>query len=261
VNPVDPPTSSPGLVPAENAPVQPVAEPGTSFQRYGRAVALALSAGVLAAICSSFAGELILNRYQSDLVPTIQAQPSAGAILRLNAARLYSATFTFATMGGFLGVALGLAGGLTRRSLIGSTTAAIAGLVLGAAVAALVARFLVSSFLSRYDPQSGDLLLPLLTQGAIWSSIGASAGLAFGIGFGGQRRWQGTLLGGLLGAAAAAIVYQLAGALVFATSHTDQPLATSSAARALAQFLAAIFSAAGAGLGSGRFDTLSNYRS
>jgi hypothetical protein len=261
VNPLDPTTSSPDRLPAENVPVQPVSGSRMSSQPQSRAIALALAAGLLAAVSSSFAGELILNHYWSDLVPTIQAHPSAGAILRLNAARLCSATYTFATMGGLLGLALGLAGGLGRRSVKRGAGAAIVGLVLGTAVTALVARLLVSNFLSRHDPQSGDLLLPLLTQGAVWSAIGASAGLAFGIGYGGRRRWQSTLVGGLLGAAAAAVVYQFAGALVFPTSNTDLPLASATAARALAQFLAATFSALGAVLGSGQFDKLSNYRS
>ena len=46
---------------------------------------------------------------------------------RLRDARLYSATLTFTTMGGFLGLAMGLAGGLARRSVFASARAAILG--------------------------------------------------------------------------------------------------------------------------------------
>ena len=73
---------------------------------------------------------------------------------------------------------------------------------------------LVSVFFKRHDPQSVDLLLPLLTHGAIWSAVGAIGGLAFGLGLGGQGRWKATMMGGLLGAAAATVVYEMVGALL-----------------------------------------------
>ena len=85
----------------------------------------------------------------------------------------------------------------------------------------------LSIFFTRYDPQSGDLVLPLLTHGAIWSAVGAFGGLAFGLGLGGQGRWKATMVGGLVGAAAATVVYELVGALVFASSKTDLPLSSS----------------------------------
>jgi hypothetical protein len=133
------------------------------------------------------------------------------------------------------------------------------GLSLGTAVSAAVALVLVSNFFARRDPESVDLILPLLTHGTIWSAAGASGGFAFGLGLGG-RRWQATLVGGLLGAAAAAIIYELVGALAFPTSHTDLPLASSTAARGVAQFLAAIVPALGAALAVRRLDTLNSYR-
>ncbi len=161
-------------------------------------------------------------------------------------ARLYSATLTFTTMGGLLGLAMGLGGGIGPALDRCAVRAAILGLVLGAAAAASVSLVLVSIFFKRHDPQSGDLVLPLLTHGAIWSAVGAIGGLAFGLGLGGQGRWKATLVGGLAGAAAATVVYEIVGALAFASSKTDLPLSSSITTRGMAQLLVAILSAVGA---------------
>lgn len=203
-------------------------------------------AGLIAGLASLLAGEAILGRYQNDLFPALQVHPSPEDMRRFRDARIYSATLTFTTMGGFLGLAMGLAGGSARRSISAGARAAILGLSLGTAAGACMAFFLVSSFYKRHDPQSGDLLLPLLTHGAIWSTMGAIGGLAFGLGVGGRGRWQATLVGGLVGAAAATVVYEFAGALAFASSKSDLPLSSSVTTRGMAHFLVAIFSSLGA---------------
>jgi len=53
-------------------------------------------------------------------------------------------------------------------------------------------------------------------------------------------------LGGLVGAAAATVIYEIVGALAFASDKTDLPLSSSITARGMAQLLVAIVSAAGA---------------
>jgi hypothetical protein len=214
--------------------------------KIGRLLFFAFIAALLAGVASLLAGEVILNRYQSDLNPPIQNNPTPESVRRLKDARLYSATFTFTTLGGLLGLALGLAGGLARRSITASALAAILGLLVGSAVAASFSRILVAFFFKSYDPQSGDLTFPLLTHGAIWSAVGAVGGLAFGLGLGGRGRWKATLVGGLTGAAAATVVYELVGALAFASSKTDLPLSSSSTARGMALLLVASLSSIGA---------------
>src|SRR5262249_8977291 len=97
-----------------------------------------------------------------------------------------------------------------------------------------------------HDPQPNELLLPLLTHGAIWSTVGAIAGLMFGLGLGGKGRWMATLVGGLAGAAAATIIYEIVGALAFASSKTDLPVSSSIASRGMAHLLVAILSVGGA---------------
>ncbi len=149
-------------------------------------------------------------------------------------------------MGGLLGLTMGLAGGLVRRSISASTGAALLGLLLGTAVTGFTAVVLAANFFKRYDPQLGDLVLPMVTHGAIWSAVGAIAGLAYGLGLGGRGRWKATLVGGLAGGAAATIVFEFVGAFAFASSKTDLPVSSSINTRAMAQFLVAIVSVVGA---------------
>ncbi len=212
----------------------------------GRLLALALVAALVASAAALVAGEKILDAYHNDLFPPIKNNPTVEEMSRLKAARLSTATLTFTSLGGFLGLAMGLAGGLVRRSVPACIRAAILGLVLGAAAEAALAYVVVSMFFGRYDPEVGDLVLPLLTHGAMWLAVGAIGGLAFGVGLGGQGQWKSTLLGGLLGAAVATMVYEVGGALAFASSKTELPLSSSVTTRAIALLLVAIFSAVGA---------------
>ena len=100
-------------------------------------------------------------------------------------------------------------------------------------------------FLKAFDPNANSLVIPLLIQGAIWASIGAASGLVFAVGLGGRSRWNTTLVGGLVGAAAAAVVYEIVGALAFPSDHTDFLTSSSITTRGMAQLLVATFSAIG----------------
>jgi hypothetical protein len=214
--------------------------------RIGRLLVFAILAGLVAGAASVLIGERIMNFYQSDLNPPIQRNPPPETVRRWKDARVHSAVFTFATLGGLLALALGYAGGFARHSTSASVWAAILGLVLGSTVAGCFSLFLVSMFFKNYDPQSGDLVLPLLTHCAIWSAVGGVGGLAFGLGLGGRGCWKATLVGGLVGAAAATVVYELVGAVVFASSKTDLPISSSSTTRGMALLLVASLSSIGA---------------
>ncbi len=221
------PESSP-LEPTSFAPERNVTQSGqneatVTLGGMGRLLVFASAAGLIAGVVSLLAGEVVLSRYRTDLLAPLTISPSPAEMRRWKDARLYSATLTFAAMGACFGLAMGLAGGAVRRSVAASARAAILGFALGTAGAAGAAVLLVSIFFKRHDPQSGDLVLPLLTHGAIWSAVGALGGLAFGVGLGGRGRWKSTLVGGLVGAAAATIVYEIVGALAFATDNTDLP--------------------------------------
>ena len=200
----------------------------------------------IAGAASVVAGEIILGRYGAALLPPPSINPDPELMRRWREARLYSASLSFTTLAGLLGLAMGLAGGLARRPAVASVRAAFVGLALGIAVVAPMSLALVSRFFARHDPQSVDLLFPLLTHGAIWSAVGAIGGLALGLGLGGQGRWKATLAGGLVGGGAATIIYEIVGALAFASSKTDLPLSSSATTRVMAQLLVATLSAMGA---------------
>ena len=243
--PNDPDVSAPNSSPQETAPPSaPVGVEHVPLHR-GRLLAFAIVAAVLAGAAALVAGEKILDAYHNDLFPPIKFNPSVEEMSRLKAARLSTATLTFTCLGGFLGLAMGLAGGLARRSVPAGIRAAIIGFVVGAAAEGILTYVVVSMFFKRYDPLAGDLALPLLTHGTIWLAVGAIGGLAFGLALGGRGRWKSTLVGGLVGAAVATIVYEIGGALVFASSKSELPLSASVTTRAIALLLVAIFSAAG----------------
>ena len=69
----------------------------------------------------------------------------------------------------------------------------------------------------------------------------------------GRGRWKATLVGGFVGAAAATVVYEIVGALAFASNKTDLPLSASVTTRGMAQLLVALLSAVGAALALRRF--------
>jgi hypothetical protein len=221
---------------------------GPPLTTFRRLLICAVGAALAAGATSWLAGEYILAAYQSDLLPPLRISPTVDDIRRLSAARVASATLSFTAMGGFLGLAMGLAGGLARRSASASAQAAILGLLLGTATAASIAFVVVTLFFKHHDPQSVDLVLPLLTHGAIWSGVGVIGGLAFGLGLGSRGRWKATLVGGFVGAAAATVVYEIIGALAFASNKTDLPLSASVTTRGMAQLLVALLAAVGAAL-------------
>ena len=250
--PSDPESSS--LEPAQAAITPQYSGEGSRFAvKPGRLLAFAVAAALIAGAATLVACEKILDAYNNDLFPPINFNPTVEEMSRLRAARLATATLTFTCLGGFLGLAMGLTGGLARRSVPAGIRAGIVGFVLGAVTEAFLAYLVVLMFFKRYDPLVGDLALPLLTHGAIWLAVGAISGLAFGLGLGGKGRWRSTLVGGLLGAAVATVVYEIGGALVFASSKTELPLSSTVTTQAIALLLVATFSAVGAAWASNSF--------
>jgi hypothetical protein len=241
--------------PAGNTPRSVAAGPEPSPVGTSRLLVFCLAAGLLAGTASLLAGEAIMHHYGEDLLPPVKYNPSHEEIVRWHNARLYCATASFAAMGGFLGLAMGMAGGLARRSIFRGASAAIMGLLLGTIVAASASLISVSLFYKKHDPASGDLVFPMLMHGAIWSAVGAIGGLAFGLALGEKGRWKATLVGGLVGAAAATVFYEIVGALAFPIDKTDLPLSASITTRAMAQLLIAILSAVGAVVASHQSST------
>ncbi len=120
----------------------------------GRLLAFTILAGLMAGVISSVVGERIMDAYRGDLLPKLEVHPSPETMRRLRDARLYTATLTYAAMGGFLGLAMGLAGGLARRSVLAGVRAGAVGLVLGTVAVASASLPLASHFFKTRDPQS-----------------------------------------------------------------------------------------------------------
>ena len=241
--------------PEANTTRSVAAGPAPSPVGTSRLLLFCLVAALLAGTASLLAGEAIMHHYGENLLPPVKYNPSHEEIVRWHNARLNCTTASFAAMGGFLGFAMGMAGGLARRSIFRGASAAIMGLLLGTIAAASASLLLVPNFYKKHDPQSGDLIFPMLTHGAIWSVLGAIGGLAFGLALGEKGRWKATLVGGLVGAAAATVVYEIVGVLAFPIDRTDLPLSASVTTSAMAQLLVAILSAAGAAVAAHQSST------
>jgi hypothetical protein len=231
-----------------DAPSGPPAEALAAVVRQGRLLGMALVAGLLAGVAAWLAGEAILEAYRADLSPKVRREADAQAIRRSARAHLASASGTYAALGAIVGVSLGLAGGLARRSASAGARAALLGCVVGAIAGVSTSLLVLPNFFKNHDPQSIDLVSPMLTLGSICSSVGAAGGLAFGIGLGGRDRWLKSLGGGLLGAALATVAYEVIGAIAFPTDKTELPISQTPTTRAMLHVLIATLTAVGSAL-------------
>jgi hypothetical protein len=217
----------------------------------GRLLGVALVAGLLAGVAAWLVGATILESYRDALTPKVTREVDAELVRRFARARLTSAVGTFTALGAIVGLSLGMAGGLARRSASAAARAAIVGCGVGSIAGLSISLLVLPNFYKAHDPQSHDLLLPLLTLGSICSSVGAAGGLAFGIGIGGRGRWMKSLLGGLVGAALATVVYEIVGAIAFPADKTELPISQTHATRAMLHVLVAALAAVGSALGLG----------
>jgi hypothetical protein len=237
----DPAADSGGV----SEPAMTTQEPVSNGKGQGWIFPVVLGAGFVAGLVSFFAGELIVQFYQSALLPRLSAALKLEDVRKFNSARVNSAALSFAMMGGVLGLAMGVAGGMVRRSIASCVRAGLCGLPVGAIATGAVAWIAARVFYDMRDSQSTDLLGPLACHGSIWLTAALSAGLALGIGMGG--RLVSKIVGGAMaGAVVATILYEVIGALLFATGKTEMPLSTSVVTRAMAQMLVAVLSAGGA---------------
>jgi hypothetical protein len=218
---------------------------------------ISLAAGLLAGLFSAGIGEVspALFPPDLDLSPEVRAQGSSLPVeitRRRMVANDRAAELTHGALGCLLGLCLGAAGGLVRRSARAAIAAAVAGLILGGTAAAATTKLVLPVFhstragLSEEDRNS-DLALALRTHGLIWTAAGAAAGLALGLGLGGGGAAVArATFGGILGAALGTVIYEFAGALYFPVAETFQPVAKYPAPRMMAQFTVALCVAAGA---------------
>ncbi len=235
---------------APDPPVPPAASLDSPGGR-GRLLGIALAAGLLAGAAAWLAGEAILGAFRSLLATKIQREADPEAVRRFARAHLTRASATFTALGATLGLGLGLAGGLARRSASAGAGAAVLGCVVGSLAGASSSLLVLPTFYKNHDPQSQDLMLPILTVGSIASAVGAAGGLAFGLGLGGRDPWKKSPAGGLVGAALGAVAYELVGAIAFPADRTELPISNTLVTRAMLHVLVAGLAAVGSSLALG----------
>lgn len=242
MTPAGPDPDRPPDLPA-GPPTAPAGGPGGP--RVGWVVPLA--AALVAGLVAWAGGERIEVAHTPRIVSEFQVSGNQQLAQRAAAITTRS-TLAHGLLGASLGLAMGLAGGWTRRSLRGALVGAALGLVVGAAAGAGAARIVTPAFLRNEKTNvADDMILPLLTHGAIWSALGAAGGLALAIGLGGPgRRVARATLGALLGAVLGTVVYELAGGLAFPLEQTGQPISAGVGSRLFARLVVAVASAAGA---------------
>jgi hypothetical protein len=206
-----------------------------------------LVAGLTSAILTGAAGEVTATRIDpggnSALSPMEGGGPSLESIRR---ATLLNAAFTYGVQGGTLGLLLGLAGAAGRRSIKRALIGGTVGLTSGAVVGACASLGTFTMFLDHVDPNSDNLVPPLLAHASVWGLLGAAGGLAYGLGRGGCT--ARAVLGGLLGAAVGAALYEVAGAVLFAGDKTTRPLADARLPRLVGYAATDLLAALGVGL-------------
>jgi hypothetical protein len=211
-----------------------------TVRTWGMILGAALLSGLASFTLGEFAPVLVPPESLPPEIAAAGAQrASAETELRMKTSRDRVATLTYGGLGMALALALGAAGGLSRRSARRAITAGVIGLILGGAAGAGATRALLPSYHATRaaTPDSdvtNDLPLALRTHGGIWLAVGAAAGLALGLGLGGGARTAKALVGGILGAGLATAIYEFAGAIAFPMAQTFRPVAESSGPRLLA---------------------------
>jgi hypothetical protein len=211
----------------------------------------ALAAGVIAAGLTWGAGEAAAGRFDPGTVADPSRGPLAGGVSveAVNRALVNEAVLTYGLQGAILGLLLGLAGAAAGGSARAAMAGGLTGLVLGGAAGAGASLGAFTVFVQAVDPSSNDLVGPIIAHAVAWGLLGAAAGLAFGVGSrGGKAGIVRAAIGGLVGAAIGAAVYEVAGAVFFASDQTSQPVAVSGSARLLAHAATDVLIALGAAL-------------
>jgi hypothetical protein len=229
-----------------------------------RAWTLMLVMGVLAGLISWAVEEVELRA--SDPVARFQRGKNVsfakvGAELRqkLLEASTRTAMLSYGSLGGLLGLGLGLCGGRLRGSWPRGLAAGMVGLVVGGTAGAALSWELVPHYFKTVaadrEKLEDDLTFPLMTHLGLWVSAGVAGGLALGLGIGSWSRGAKAIFGGVVGAALGTALYEFVGALAFPMAETNLPISKQLGARLLAHLAVAVLAAAGAWGAVGSLET------
>jgi len=219
--------------------------------RLSRMRMLIVLGGLLAGLVSFGVGETIYKMIAPEHVPQTFVEFGVRHVIAPSpeterVADAQNGALAFGALGLCLGGFLGIAGGLARRSTFGAVTGGLVGVVLGAALGAGVSRAVLPPILKAVEDYWADgfsvysLLVPVATHGLIWGLVGASAGLALAVGLGERRLVSHALMAGLVGAVLGSIAFDLIGATYFLGGGTDKPISHTWPTRLMARLLVTI---------------------
>jgi hypothetical protein len=157
-------------------------------------------------------------------------------------ARWKNGAVAYAVLGGVLGLTLGCAGGVARRSTGSAIVAGLCGSMTGTALGAGISWLVLPQFFDwnrRLGNEEPSLLIGLVLHGAVWAAIGAAGGMAFGLGLGERRKLPHAVAGGLIGAIVGTAVYEVIGAALFPLDGTALPVSDTWKSRLLARLAVA----------------------
>jgi hypothetical protein len=216
------------------APSAPIARVGGGR---ARTWAIALFAGLAAGLIAWGIGE-------ATLVPEAGYQDKKQHIDILpEVAGLQNCYYSFGALGAAMGLSLGMAGGLIRRSASRAVIAGLTGLVLGGAGGLAVTRLILPVYYEH--AKSGEIFYSLLVHAGIWTELAAVAGVAFAVGAAGWRGLPRAILGAAIAGLVAALIYEFGGGILVPSALTDRPISQTWSSRLLARLLVTVLVAAG----------------
>jgi hypothetical protein len=221
-----------------------------AMTRCGRARKLVAGGGLLAGLIAFGVGEVIYNVIPAERISQMISMSNIEVMVPTQETEIVAAAknaaLTFGVLGVCLGGFLGMAGGLARRSTSATVTAGLFGAVLASALGVCISLALLPICLrAQLDHTDNDLIIALLMHGLIWGAVGAAAGLAFAIGLGEQRLVIHALIVGFAGAVLGAAAFELIGASFFSNAETTTAVSMTWPTRLMARLLVTIGTATG----------------
>ncbi len=228
--------------------IAPLDEPTRADRATARLIAFATLAAAAAGLAAWAAAEATYDRLQPPMAMFKGGMPTAPELIAAeavtNAGLARRAAVAFGALGGLLGVGLGAAGGLARRSSRSAVVAAVVGGALGATVAAASSWIVFQKAPRLLPPTTDELIVAMTAQGIVGGLIGAAVGSTLAAGSG--RSVARGALGGLVGGAAALVLYQVIGAVALPLAATAEPVPNAPVARLSALLSLALLATLGA---------------
>lgn len=212
--------------------------PSAAGKRLGiETLGLVLALGLVSGIVAWGIGEAML-------IPEAGFQSKKENILvSPSVAGIRNGTICFGALGAVMGLGMGIAGGLIRRSIGRAALAGATGLLVGAGVGVALTQCILPIYYEHAT--AGDITYSLLVHAGIWTSVAAAAGLAFAVGQGAWRGVTRAILGSAAAGLLAAVIYEFAGGIMVPTALTDRPISQTWETRLMARLLVTLLVAAG----------------